>query len=107
MRTQLSGAITGYNFHGIEWNDLSGRFRRVRVLQPISAHPGLVLVGIGVTRHEEVVRQVGLLHRGPIPLLHSAREVVLVLHEPLCAKELHPLVVPVGRSSAHLCIMTS
>ena len=66
------------------------------------AYPGLVLVGVFVARHEERVRQVGLRHRGPVPLLHRAGEVVVVLDEPGGAEELYPLVVAVRGLAAHL-----
>lgn len=65
-------------------------------------YPGFVLVGVLVTRHEERVRQVRLLHRIPGPLLHRAGEVVLVLDEAVRAEELYALVVPVGGLTAHL-----
>lgn len=49
--------------------------------------------------------QVGLLHRVSGPLLDRAREVVLVLDEPLGAEELYALVVAVGRPAADLSIV--
>lgn len=66
------------------------------------AYPGLVLVGVFVARHEKGVRQVGLLHGGPVPFLHGAWEVVVVLDEPGGAEELYPLVVAVRRLAANL-----
>lgn len=66
------------------------------------SYPGFVLVRILVTRHEEGVRQVGLLHRRSRPLLHSAGEVVLVFDETVRAEEFYTLVVPVGGLAAHL-----
>lgn len=65
-------------------------------------YPGFVLVGVGVTGHEEVEGEIRLLHRLAVPLLHGVREEVLVLEETFRAETLDTLIVTVGRSPANL-----
>lgn len=83
-------------------NGNAGKMFTSEYLDSFNTHPGFVFVGVGVTGHEEVVRQVSLLHRLSCPLLNSAWEMVLMLDQPFGTEEFDTLVIPVRCAAAHL-----